>query len=257
MTPRLADAVEDGYRAFAGHGIGKRLHVCRCPVCFGDDTRFERALVTTPLRAIPADLLAEYTNSAHAWSDEMRYFLPRYLDLIAAGEAPCHSGMEYALSRLSYADWRGTWPEAERRVLEAFFAALLADRLHGPGLEVRVWLWVEPNDSFYDRTSLPEVFALVANAGGDVEPLLGEFDATRGRLPDLHLAAIVNMTAMDLARTRLDRSFSSLRGPAEDRIVAWLLRPETAERMEAAFFAATDPLDQQTFSNAAAMLRTP
>lgn len=246
--PELAEVVEEAYRVFGDRRVGRRLHVCRCAVCFGDDATVEAALVSTPLRDIPAATLAEYTNSAHGWHEEMEYFLPRYLDLLARGEEVSHIGFEYSLSRLSYADWRETWPAAEREVVERFFESLLAHALGRPTLE----LTHAREEPHYWRSAIADVFGLVANAGGAVGPLLRRWDATRGPMPNLHLAALVNEASMALALGRLGWDLRDR--AAEEEVAAWLLREETARRLEAAFFAATEPVDQRTFSTAVALL---
>jgi hypothetical protein len=45
--------------------------------------------------------------------NEMRYFLPRYLELIAIDDIPDHTLPEKCLRRLAEAEWRTNWPEAE------------------------------------------------------------------------------------------------------------------------------------------------
>jgi hypothetical protein len=86
----------------------------------------------TPLREIPTDVLAEYTNSAHGWDDgpvarEMRYFLPRYFELLARNDPPDMMGIDICLRRLGYAGWRGKWPDAEAGVVDRFFDDFLAN----------------------------------------------------------------------------------------------------------------------------------
>ena len=88
MDEQLRHAVENAYDAFQNAVIGQRLEVCRCAVCFGGAEDAERGLVETPLRELTAAQLAVYTNSAHGWHDDMLYFLPRYLELLALGEVP-------------------------------------------------------------------------------------------------------------------------------------------------------------------------
>ncbi len=98
--PALAKAVEHVYQRFAQYRISGPLEVCLCPVCMTEETRAE--LVSTPLRQISRDLLAEYTNSAHGVpqdTDQMKYFLPRYLELIAQDDQPDHVGVGTVLMR--------------------------------------------------------------------------------------------------------------------------------------------------------------
>ena len=136
MTPELQATIDDAYRVFGLYTIGTPLVVCHCPCCMTDKTEHE--LVSMPLRQIPATLLAEYTNSAHAWDDEqvareMRYFLPRYFELIAADDPPDYLGLDVCLRRLDYAHWRDKWPAAEVAVIDRFFDDMLVASL--PRLE--------------------------------------------------------------------------------------------------------------------------
>ena len=91
MSPELSAAIEDAYRVFARYRIGGDLVVCHCNCCMAEEA--ERELVATPLRNVPSPRSPKYTNSAHGYdegriADELRYFLPRYLELIAAGDRP-------------------------------------------------------------------------------------------------------------------------------------------------------------------------
>jgi hypothetical protein len=70
VTPELQAIIAEAYEAFARYRLEGPLTVCHCDCCMTEDT--ERALLTTPLKEIPAELLAECTNSAHVWDDDPR-----------------------------------------------------------------------------------------------------------------------------------------------------------------------------------------
>ncbi|NVO15742.1 MAG: hypothetical protein HXX10_17045 [Rhodoplanes sp.] len=233
MTPDLAAAIAGAYRVFGRYRMSGAVTVCRCNVCVGPDDA--RALSILPLTSISSSLLAQYTHSAHEWDDdvayEFRYFLPRYLDLIAAGDAPSTTGAEICLERLHRADYRNAWPAAERDAIDAFFLAQLrADLLTPPLL---------------DATGLPawhsdpaeDTLCMAAHAGGDVAPLLAAWDAERGRLPVLHIAVMV-ATADWIGNRLANRGWVGLPRPhveaAHDAVMRWLLRPATRDRLEAA-----------------------
>ena len=133
----IGRAVEQAYEVFAQYSVGSRLDVCRCSVCM-DDEDIERQLTTTPLRNISAELLCEFTNSAHAAgrATEVKYFLPRYFDLLAMRQQTSHNGTEMALGRLAESDWE-TWPANERDAIGAFFDALWRDAAAGETLAAR------------------------------------------------------------------------------------------------------------------------
>ena len=125
----LAAAVERAYKVFAPYTLDGSIEVCRCGVCVDPET--ERQLIATPVREVSRDLLAQYTHSAHPWSDrvsrDLRHFLPRYFELVAAGEDPCFYGC--CLDRMGSVVYRRDWPAAEAHVIDAYFAALLRVRL--------------------------------------------------------------------------------------------------------------------------------
>lgn len=248
--------MEAAYRAFAGAPVGPVPAVCFCPVCFDGDEALARALVDTPLREIPKDLLTCYTRSAHGWHDEMRYFLPRYLDLIARGDAPCDTLDEHVLSRMAETPWRAAWPAAEREAVEGFFDAhLRALAARGPPEEGR---WGGGDDAAaYWRSPLREALGMIANAGGDVGRALRVLDEARDPATDLHLAALVNETGHRLGRGRLGWGGAMRDRAAEARIAAWLRGPAMARRVEAGFFAATDDRARETFSVASTALGPP
>jgi hypothetical protein len=120
--PALQDAVEAAYQVFAGYQAGPRLAVCHCPCCMSDET--EAALLAADRRAVSRELLCEFTNSAHGAGnpDQVRYFLPRYLELLAQGEETSVLGLETSLGRLREVAWEA-WPEAEVQVIRDFAAA--------------------------------------------------------------------------------------------------------------------------------------
>lgn len=238
MSPELQAAIETAYTAFARYGNpGRALTVCHCPCCMSEAT--EAQLLATPLRDIEAPLLAEYTNSAHGWSDQIRYFLPRYFELIAAGDPPHHWGSLACLSRLREGDWRTAWPEAERAAVEGFFDAMVRAAVADIG-----------KDGGHD---LEDVLLMICDAGGDLDRALGVWEGAR----DPHAAA-----AMAQLRWRITWRGSvpimadwvdTSRGEDGQRdgmaIAAFLKRADVDRRIEEAFFATSDRDLQAILSN--------
>ena len=123
MDPEVKAAVADAYDVFARY----RLEVGRGVDGLGPLEG--RLLVTTPLREMPAQLLAVFTDSLHAWNDgkaadDLRALLPRYFELIAEGDFPTRGEKEQTLRRLAEADCRAKWPPQEVAAIDRFFAAL-------------------------------------------------------------------------------------------------------------------------------------
>lgn len=81
----------------------------------------EAKLASLPVRQIPKDLLADYNDGAKpnkTTIEEVKHFLPRYLDLIAQFQFPTHSA-ELSFSRLIPFD-KTEWTKQELDLLNQF-----------------------------------------------------------------------------------------------------------------------------------------
>jgi len=247
MTPEMRDIVEDAYRVFGGYAlVGPTLTVCNCNVCMTVET--ERELIETPLREIPANLLAEYTNSAHDWDDgpvarEMRYFLPRYLELIAMGEPPDQMGLDICLRRIGRGGWRRTWARGEEDVIDRFFDALVRGSLNRLELD----LWPVGWRLQFDFAS---VLTCIVTADGNLDRALSVWDRAADPAAAIHMAALREDVLILNGRPCLDNAFLEDHREAADTIGAFLMRPEVDRRLEAAFFTVADPRLQQILSDA-------
>ena len=246
-TPELAAVVADAYVLFAPYTIGNALYVCHCPVCMTLET--ERQLTATPLREISARLLGEYTNSAHDWNDtqvarEMRYFLPRYMDLMARNDPPDSIGMEICLRRLAYARWRTAWPQAEGDLIERFFDALIG----GAMLRLDVIPWEREAEP---KVCMEDILTMIVRASGDLARALSVWD--EGPLIGAAIHMAITRKSLDYTHGRdvLRNAHLDDNPDAAHAIAAFLLRPSVQERIEEAFFATDDPHLQKILSNAA------
>lgn len=240
LTAELRRVVEEAYAAFALYTIGSALVVCRCPVCMTPEA--ERALVCTPLREIPSPLLAEYTNSAHPWDNqvarELRHFLPRYFELISANDAPCSMGTEICLRRLRDANWLVSWPPAEVDLIGRYFDALVRGALER--LPVRRW------DTGADLAmDFGDILTMIVTAGGDLDRALAVWDAGPEIGAAAHMAQVRTDVYYTSGRDTYRNAHLDDHPEAADKIAAFVTRPEVAERIEAAFFLTDDP-DLQT-----------
>ncbi len=248
MTPELAATVEDAYGVFSRYRIeGRTITVCPCPSCVSEADR--AALVKTPLREISSKLLTEYTNSAHPWDDgpvarEMRYLLPRYLELIATGAIPGYD-LDNCLRRLADSGWREKWPDREVEGLDRFLEALLDDRARV--IELAHW-----PVGWRLRSDVDGVLALTVTAGGDLDRVLARLDRAPDPEAALHLAALRSDVLIETGRTYVVNSYLDEHKAEADRIGAFLMRPVVSRRIEAAFFAVDDPRLQQILSDALA-----
>lgn len=247
MSPELRSIVEEAYGVFGGYRpAAPTLSVCHCNVCMTEETELE--LVKTPLREIPSGLLAEYTNSAHGWDDgpiarEMRYFLPRYFELIADYDPPDHMGIDICLRRLGYAKWREKWPAQEEQIIDRFFDAFLVASLSK--LDLVHWPvgWRLEFD-------LGDVLTMIVTADGDIGRALAAWDAAADPAAAIHMAALREDVLSTQARTCWHSAYLDEHKGAGDKIGAFLMRPEVDQRIEAAFFAVEDPRLQAILSDA-------
>ncbi len=129
MTPRLRNAFETAYKAFGSRRLGRPMEVCRCNMCMSDE--MERSILRTPLRELSRDQLYEYTNSAHGWSDEFLYFIPRYMELITSGEELTLLDNHQILARFKKAP-ENRMSAAEEAALGEWLLSLFEDRLLRP-----------------------------------------------------------------------------------------------------------------------------
>jgi hypothetical protein len=246
VTPELQATIDDAYRLFAPYLIGSTLIVCNCNVCMTKEV--ERELIRMPLRKIPSELLAEYTNSAHSWDDdqvarEMRYFLPRYLELIALGDPPDNLGLDICLRRLRYAQWRTKWAAAEVALLDTFF-----DRLVEASIQrLAVIAWPRGPALAFDMADL---LTLVISAEGDLGRVLAVWD----RAPDpgaaIHMASLRPGIIHERGRTYFWSAHLEEHPAAADQIGEFLMRPCVAERIDASFFLTDDAQLQRILSDA-------
>jgi hypothetical protein len=246
LAPPLPAIIADAYRVFGGYSLGGSVVVCNCPVCMTKEV--EADLIRTPLRLIPSNILAEYTSSAHGWdddkiADDMRYFLPRYLELIADDDAPDHMGLDICLRRLAGAKWRANWPGAEAEVLERFFDALVLDfcgKLHLVEWPVG-WLLLD---------EVKDVLTCAITAGADVERLLAAWGAAPDPGAALHFAQGRRNVSFKHGHWRFTSAYFEEMPEVEEVIGAFVMDQEISKRIEQAFFAVEDERLQKLLSDA-------
>jgi hypothetical protein len=243
MTPELAAAVENAYRVFARYDLRGGVTVCRCNVCVAPE--IERQLNTVPLREMSAGLLGEYTNSAHSFDgkveNDLRHYLPRYFELIGAGDPPTTLDEVTCLQRLREADYPRNWGPTEAGAVDAFLVALLRERLATPfAIDAMGY-------SGFDDDKAETALCMAAYAGADLAPLLAAWREAAwreddvGRLATLHLANVIATADWRLRQLRdtwwLHNDYIE---QAMQQVIQWLLQAETWERLEQACLSEQD-----------------
>ncbi|WP_396174112.1 hypothetical protein [Flavobacterium sp.] len=121
----LEEIVEKIYTEFANYRAKLPLDVCiECCMTIDETTK----LVSLPLKEIPVELLALYNDSAKPNKteiSEVKYFLPRYIDLISQFKFPTHSP-ELSFSRLIPFD-QTEWTKNELSLLKIFQTAFFKE----------------------------------------------------------------------------------------------------------------------------------
>jgi len=117
-------------------------------------------LASLPVRQIPKELLAEYNDGARperTMIEEVKYFLPRYFDLLGQFELPTHSA-DLLFSRLLPFD-NSEWTKEELELLNQF-----------PKEYFKHCLFIYPIPSFNDRVDT--ILIMFWKAGFDIRDLL-------------------------------------------------------------------------------------
>lgn len=213
----------------------------------GDDLGLAREdwarLSAVPLRELNrADTNHFLSETGHFTRREVRYMLPRVMELLAEGEAPHAAGEECSLRCLRLAGYPDDWTVPEREVVESFLAALLDASL----ADERLW----------DRFSLDTVLCMAANANGDLGALLARADRAGDRLLARAVAYDLDwIGGLDTAGGLRNAFWESADDAQRAAVTAWYRRPEFCDRVERAFFAEGDPDWQRRLSDAAEQMR--
>jgi hypothetical protein len=252
----LHSVVEHAYTVFGSYRPGPQLMVCRCGRCVGESV--EKRLLNTPLRQIPQHVLSEYTWAADAddpsaSANELRYFLPRYFELIAVGEHPCFGDPEPTLRRLGNIGFRAKWPAVEVAAIDKFFSAYLAHHL------TQSIGWTKSqNGEPYAFSDVANHLCVTSYGGCDIRALLAEWDNYEDSNADAHLAVTVDSWLDVNATGALEISPGAFwRDRADAAILAdWLARGATADRLSRANAQATTTDLRSIFANAERILRS-
>jgi hypothetical protein len=164
--PNTVDgAVERLYRVFKPYKAPQHtLDVCLF-CCM--DVELEIEMRQLPLRDITARHFRAYNDSAKSERqpvDELKYLLPRMLELVAAGEEIHHSVAIY-LDRLGNCE-RADFSTAEHEAIAAFALAYFASTL-------RQYPWLSAKD--YPEKDAFDVLLMLEIGGVDIQPLFGHW----------------------------------------------------------------------------------
>ena len=197
----LDEVVERAYDVFSKYAVNVPLDVCTvCCLTAEEELRLAR----TPVRGIPVELLADYTDSARPEKtriDEVKHFLPRYLELVSQFVFPTHSA-ELSFSRLSPFS-KDEWSEEEQDVLCSFaiefFTRCLATYPLPEGIDT--------------------ILIMLDKGGFAIEPLLDIWKTTNGLMSTLNFTDLY-VEGFDFTKSRLTNAFDE-DGKVSEVLAAW------------------------------------
>jgi len=163
MDPEVGRLIEEAYRVFGRYSLGESVAVAEREGRIGPLEA--RLVVLTPIREIPAEIIARYiesqiTGALGLSETAVKALLPRLFELIAGEDAG--DAVTPLLTRLlSRSVGSRGWPAAETGLVDRFLAALFVLKRRAGGNPVTV-------------------LDLVAAAGADTAPLIEAWIADEG-----------------------------------------------------------------------------
>jgi hypothetical protein len=226
--PGVDQAVRALYGAFASRSRRAEIEFDACDHCVSPQEA--SALASTPLDQISAELLSTFILNAESWTwgtpDDLWYYLPRILDLVATGGLDRH-GL-WSLFPVMGMSWQD-WPQEQQDAVSGFLNAL----------------WQQTVTGYRHPCSLSVVDVL--EAGGSLGLPAGRYLRTWENNPSepaaLHLAWLI--------RNRT--------GPADQwsrEVDQWLCGPAPRALLSQALDSASGPEAAATISAALATLET-
>ena len=172
----LSEAVRALYDAFANCSRRAEIEFDACDHCVSPEEA--RALARTPLHDIDAQVLSAFilNASSETWGtpDDLWYYLPRILDLVATGEFNRNDLWSlFTVMGLQWRDWPQDQQDAVGRYMSALWQATLAGYWHPVKLSVL------------------EVLEAAGDLGLPADPYLRQWETDPSEASALHLAWLI------------------------------------------------------------------
>ena len=210
LSPAVKQAVDRLYAAFSNYRAPQHcLNVCLA--CCMDEA-LEKEMRRLPLRQISARHFYEYNCSAKDRPQpayELKYLLPRMVELLASG-AEVHHSKELYLDRLGHCE-AGAFSAEEYKAIEAFALAYFADCL-----SQHPW----QSGEGYGGDAAFELLLMFAIGGIDLQPLLDYWLKDESTAATLHY---VNAGFYDFWHgQKITNAFATDRPRFQEVMTAWL-----------------------------------
>jgi hypothetical protein len=212
----LKETLDKAYEIFAKYQANRPLDVCTDDCCMKVED--EGRLANFPVNEIPIELLAEYNDSAKPEKtriEEVKHFLPRYLELISQFRFPTHS-TELSFSRLIPFD-KNEWTKQEFEILVNFSTDFF-----------RHTLLTYPLPSFNDR--IDSILIMFWRAKFNLEKLLMIWEQINTVESLLHFKDLYFHGFKEYNRSELFSSFGDKE--LNNKLIDWIEKEKTREIFE-------------------------
>ena len=222
---KLIPYIEEAYRLFASYSITPPLTVCDCGNCItGEEIK---ALVSTPLRELSRDLIDTYISAMFESEDkaimELRYFLPRMLELLSQGEI-LYIDEGFSLSKCHF-EREDIWKPAERAFMERFAKTFFDEVLE------------EESPDLCD--SVEDWLVCFGLSGLSIAPLLNSWLQQAGKVKALYdFQELFTYSLHPIGIVFKHSYFKDKRPELNEQITTWL----TASQTQQTFLQATENL---------------
>lgn len=217
LSPALHAAVDAAYAAFQHHRAPTQM-LDVCTACCMDEAR-EREMRRLPLRQVTARHFYEYNTSAKSSeqpADELLYFLPRMLELLARG-AELHHSTELHLDRLGNCS-ADALSVRERGAVDAFALAFFREGL-GCARE---------DASPFGGSNAFDILLMFHKGGVSIAPLLAHWFEDERESAVLHYA---DASYWDFWKNQeIESAFAEDRPEFRDTMKSWLLDAGNRQR---------------------------
>lgn len=201
----LRDTINKAYKEFSKYTASLPLDVCT--VCCMT-TQEATTLANLSVDSIPRDLLSTYNDSARSEKtkiEEVKHFLPRYLELIADFNFPSHSA-EISFSRLVPFD-KNEWTKTELEILSDFQVAYFKHALQ-----------TYPIPSSGDQ--IDSIIIMFWSGGLGIDQLLKAWEETESLESVIHFKDLYLGGFNQHKRSKLSNSFGD--NELGEKLTAWL-----------------------------------
>ena len=203
----LNNLIREGYDIFSGHQPKTAIDACTCCCMTEEDAK---QLVSLSVDKIPLAVLTKYQDAATPEkldSGELKYFAPRYLELIKSYQFP---SFESVLSLTRFGKVKAYhWTKQERQLLDEFALAFFNQYLQSKNPKT--------------TASAIDILLMFYKGKFDIRPLLGLWDSMKSKASYDHFQSLSAEIVLDKkGRQTIVNAFSD--DGFNKIILAWLAK---------------------------------